>query len=83
MSWHPRKVLRNIKVKLAAWFLPEQKDVTPDFWTWWKYRVAHVRSAVSLQCARASVNIYLKVDGTAMRLHVQNKLLLHRQQIAS
>ena len=38
-SWFDR-----VQASTAAAFLPDREDVTPDFWKWWKLRVAHVRA---------------------------------------
>lgn len=38
-------------------FLPEQGDVTPDFWRWWKFRVAHVRASPTAGAALSPMHI--------------------------
>jgi hypothetical protein len=44
-SWNPSRWLSVARDKIRATFLPDPSEVSPDFWAWWKLRLAHVRPA--------------------------------------
>jgi hypothetical protein len=38
---------KHIKGQLDSAFFPEEHEVTPDYWRWWKLRLGHVRSIIT------------------------------------